>query len=252
MKKALVSLLLTVGMSLGVHAAGDGIAWDKAPNKTNDMAALQNGAKIFVNSCLNCHAAAFMRYNRLQDIGLTQQQIKDNLLFTTDKSGETMKVTMDPKNAKDWFGVIPPDLTLIARSRSAAGKGSGADYLYTYLRTYYRDDTKPTGWNNLAYPNAAMPHVLWELQGERKPVYETVTHNGHQTSVLKGWDQVKPGTMTPLQFDQAMGDLVGYLQWMGEPVQNSRVRIGVGVLLFLLIFTFFAWRLNASYWKDIK
>lgn len=252
MKKALVSLLLTVGMSLGVHAAGDGIAWDKAPNKLNDMAALQNGAKIFVNSCLNCHSAAFMRYNRLQDIGLTQQQIRDNLLFTTDKIGETMKVTMDPKNAKDWFGVIPPDLTLIARSRSAAGKGSGADYLYTYLRTYYRDDTKPTGWNNLAYPNAAMPHVLWELQGERKPVYETVTHNGHQTSVLKGWDQVKPGTMTPLQFDQAMGDLVGYLQWMGEPVQNSRIRIGVGVLLFLLIFTFFAWRLNASYWKDIK
>jgi ubiquinol-cytochrome c reductase cytochrome c1 subunit len=252
MKKALVSLILTVGMSLGVHAAGGGIAWDKAPNKTNDMAALQNGAKIFVNSCLNCHSAAFMRYNRLQDIGLTQQQIKDNLLFTTDKIGETMKVAMDPKNAKDWFGVIPPDLTLIARSRSAAGQGSGADYLYTYLRTYYRDDTKPTGWNNLAYPNAAMPHVLWELQGERKPVYETVTHNGHQTSVLKGWDQVKPGTMTPLQFDQAMGDLVGYLQWMGEPVQNSRVRIGVGVLLFLLIFTFFAWRLNASYWKDIK
>ncbi|TAG34251.1 MAG: cytochrome c1 [Polaromonas sp.] len=252
MKKALVSLLLTAGMSLGVHAAGGGIAWDKAPNKTNDMAALQNGAKIFVNSCLNCHAAAFMRYNRLQDIGLTQQQIKDNLLFTTDKIGETMKVAMDPKNAKDWFGVVPPDLTLIARSRSAAGQGSGADYLYTYLRTYYRDDTKPTGWNNLAYPNAAMPHVLWELQGERQPVYETVTHNGHQTSVLKGWDQVKPGTMTPLQFDQAMGDLVGYLQWMGEPVQNSRIRIGVGVLLFLLIFTFFAWRLNASYWKDIK
>ena len=252
MKKALVSLILTVGMSLGVHAAGGGIAWDKAPNKTNDMAALQNGAKIFVNSCLNCHAAAFMRYNRLQDIGLTQQQIKDNLLFTTDKIGETMKVAMDPKNAKDWFGVIPPDLTLIARSRSAAGQGSGADYLYTYLRTYYRDDTKPTGWNNLAYPNAAMPHVLWELQGERMPVYETVTHNGHQTSVFKGWDQVKPGTMTPLQFDQAMGDLVGYLQWMGEPVQNSRVRIGVGVLLFLLMFTFFAWRLNASYWRDIK
>ena len=252
MKKALVSLLLTVGMSLGVHAAGGGIAWDKAPNKTNDMAALQNGAKIFVNSCLNCHAAAFMRYNRLQDIGLNQQQIKDNLLFATDKIGETMKVTMDPKNAKDWFGVIPPDLTLIARSRSAAGQGSGADYLYTYLRTYYRDDTKPTGWNNLAYPNAAMPHVLWELQGERKPVYETVTHNGHQTSVLKGWDQVKPGTMTPLQFDQAMGDLVGYLQWMSEPVQNNRVRIGVWVLLFLLAFTFFAWRLNAAYWKDVK
>ena len=252
MKKVLLGLLLMAGISLGAHAAGGGIAWDKAPNKTTDMAALQNGAKIFVNNCLNCHSAAYMRFNRLKDIGLTDQQIKDNLLFTTDKIGETMKVSMDPKNAKEWFGVVPPDLTVIARSRAAAGQGSGADYLYTYLRTYYRDDTRPTGWNNLAYPNAAMPHVLWELQGERKPVYEEVEQHGHKVSVLKGWEQVKPGTMTPLQFDQAMADLVGYLQWMGEPTQNNRVRIGVWVLLFLLLFSFVAWRLNAAFWKDVK
>lgn len=252
MKKFLSGLLLSLGLVFGAQAAGGGIAWDKAPNKTNDMVALQNGAKMFVNYCQNCHAAAYMRFNRLKDLGLTEQQIKDNLLFSTDKIGETMKVAMNVKNAKDWFGVVPPDLTLVARSRSDFGKGSGADYLYTYLRTYYRDDTKATGWNNLAYPNSAMPHVLWELQGERKPVFEQVMEHGNKVSVFKSWQQVSPGTMTALQFDQSMGDLVGFMQWMSEPVQNNRVRIGVWVLLFLLILTFAAWRLNAAFWKNVK
>ena len=252
MKKILSALFLLITLSSGVLAAGGGIAWDKAPNKTNDLVALQNGAKVFVNYCQNCHAAGYMRFNRLTDIGLTEKQIKDNLLFTTDKIGETMKVSMDVKNAKDWFGVVPPDLTLIARSRSAAGQGSGADYLYTYLRTYFRDDTKPTGWNNLAYPNSAMPHVLWELQGERKPIYSEAVEHGKKVAVFKGWEQVTPGTMTPLQYDQSMADLVGFLQWMSEPSQNNRVRIGVWVLLFLLLLTFAAWRLNAAFWKDVK
>jgi ubiquinol-cytochrome c reductase cytochrome c1 subunit len=192
-----------------------------------------------------------MRYNRLTDIGLTEQQIKDNLLFTTDKVGDTMKANIDARQAKDWFGGLPPDLTLVARSRSGSG-GTGADYLYTYLRTYYRDDTKATGWNNLAFPNVGMPHVLWELQGERRPVFDVTQQHGHEVQVFKGWEQVKPGTMTPLQYDQAVGDLVNYLQWMAEPVQNSRVRIGVWVLIFLLGFMVIAWRLNASFWKDIK
>lgn len=252
MKKLIIGLVSALGLAAGVHANEGGLAWDKAPNKTNDMAALQNGAKIFVNNCLNCHSAAYMRFNRLKDIGLTEQQIKENLLFTTDKVGDTMKVAMDPKNAKDWFGGVPPDLTLVARSRADFSKGSGADYLYTYLRTYYRDETKATGWNNLAYPNVGMPHVLWEMQGERKPIYSEVEQHGHKVEVFKGWEQIKPGTMTPLQFDQTIGDLVGYLQWMSEPVQNNRVQIGVWVLLFLLLLTFAAWRLNASFWKDIK
>jgi ubiquinol-cytochrome c reductase cytochrome c1 subunit len=157
---------------------------------------LQNGAKLFVNYCLNCHSAAFMRYNRLQDIGITEQQIKDNLLFTTDKVGETMKANIDARQAKDWFGTTPPDLTLVARSRAGHG-GTGADYLYTYLRTYYRDDTKATGWNNLVFPSVAMPNPLWELQGERRPVYTKVEQHGHATEVFKGWEQVTPGTMTP-------------------------------------------------------
>jgi len=252
MKKILLSALFVLASISGAQANTGGIAWDKAPNKTNDLAALQNGAKLFVNYCLNCHSAAFMRFNRLKDIGLTDQQIKDNLLFTTDKVGETMKSAIDPRQAKEWFGANPPDLTVIARSRSAAGQGTGADYLYTYLRTYYVDDTKATGWNNLAFPNVGMPHVLWELQGKRAPVYATEVVHGHETEVFKGWEQLSPGKMTPGQYDQAVGDLVSYLQWMAEPSQNTRVRVGVWVLLFLSVMTFVTWRLNAAFWKNIK
>ena len=252
LKNIALGLVMALGLAAGAHASsGGGIAWDKAPVKTNDLASLQNGAKLFVNYCLNCHSAAFMRFNRLKDIGLTDQQIKDNLLFTTDKVGETMKAAIDPKQAKEWFGANPPDLTVIARAK--AGQGTGADYLYTYLRTYYRDETKATGWNNMVFPSVGMPHVLWELQGERQPIFEEREEHGHTVEVFTGkWKQVKPGAMTPLQYDQAVGDLVNYLQWMGEPAQNTRVRVGVWVLLFLLSFTLIAWRLNASFWKDVK
>ncbi|WP_294765999.1 cytochrome c1 [uncultured Rhodoferax sp.] len=251
MKKLLITLLAAVGFVSGAYASGGGIPLDKAPIKTNDLVSLQNGAKLFVNYCLNCHSAAFMRFNRLKDIGLTDQQIKDNLLFTTEKVGETMKAAIDPKQAKEWFGANPPDLTVIARSRAGAG-GSGADYLYTYLRTYYPDESKATGWNNLVFPSVGMPHVLWELQGKREPQYETREEHGHEVHVFTGWKQLTPGTLTPAQYDQAIGDLVNYLQWMGEPAQNTRVRVGVWVLLFLSVLTLFAWRLNAAFWKDVK
>jgi ubiquinol-cytochrome c reductase cytochrome c1 subunit len=258
MKKIILALVASLGAVLmtPAQAAGDGIAWDKFPTeRITDLAALQNGAKIFANYCLNCHAAAFMRYNRLRDIGLTETQIKDNLVFTGAKVGETMHIAMNPKEAKDWFGGTPPDLTLIARSRSAAGKGTGADYLYTLLRSYHRDDTKATGWNNLAYPNIGMPHPLWELQGEQRPVYSE-QKDGHDpkktVQVFKSWEQATPGTLTPAQYTLAVADLVAYLQWMGEPQQNDRKRLGVWVLIFLSIFTVIAWRLNAAFWKDVK
>ena len=251
-KQLAFGLIIAVGLAAGAHASsGGGIAWDKAPGKTTDLASLQNGAKVFVNYCLNCHSAAFMRYNRLTDIGLTEKQIKDNLMFTTDKVGETMKAAIDAKQAKEWFGANPPDLTLIARSRAGSG-GTGADYLYTYMRTFYRDDAKTTGWNNLAFPNVAMPHVLWELQGKRQPVFEERQEHGHAVKVFKRWDQVSPGTMTPQEYDQTVGDLVNFLQWMGEPAQNTRIRVGVWVLLFLGLLSFLTWRLNAAFWKDIK
>jgi ubiquinol-cytochrome c reductase cytochrome c1 subunit len=254
MKKILIAMIAALGLASTANASSEGaIAWDKAPINTSDMASLQNGAKLFVNYCLSCHSASYMRYNRLQDIGFTNEQIKENLLFTTDKVGDTMKSAIDPKQAKAWFGANPPDLTVIARSRAAPGQGSGADYLYTFLRTFYPDATKATGWNNLAFPSVGMPHALWELQGKRQPIMETVAgEHGHESKAFKGWEQLTPGTMSPLQYDHAVGDLVNYLQWMGEPAQNTRVRVGVWVLMFLLVFSFFAWRLNASYWKDVK
>lgn len=251
MKKLWMGLLLALGLSGMAQAAGSGFALDKAPKRTNDMAALQNGAKLFANYCLSCHSASFMRYNRLRDIGLTDKQIAENLMFTTDKVGDVMKSNINPQEAKKWFGVTPPDLTLVARSRSSHA-GTGADYIYTLLRSYYRDDSKPTGWNNLAFPNIGMPHPLWQLQGERQPVMEKVSSHGHDESVFKSWETFQPGTMSAAEYDQNVGDLVAYLQWMSEPAANTRVRIGVWVLLFLAAFTVVAWRLNAAFWKDIK
>ncbi|WP_298834557.1 cytochrome c1 [uncultured Piscinibacter sp.] len=255
MKKILISLLMTLGLTVGAHAAGGGIAWDKFPQeKATDLAALQNGAKLFANYCLNCHAASYMRYNRLRDIGLTEEQIKSNLMFATDKVGETMQVALSAKQGKEWFGAVPPDLTVIARSR-AGGGGTGADYLYTYLRTYFRDDTKATGWDNLAFPGVGMPHVLWELQGQRaaKYVEEKDPHDAAKTiHRFDGFEQLTPGKLSPREYDAAVADLVAYLQWMGEPARDQRVRLGVWVLIFLGVFTLIAWRLNAAYWKDVK
>ena len=166
-----------------------------------------------------------------------------------------MKVALDPKDAKDWFGGVPPDLTLIARSRSDPDKGSGADYIYTSLRSYYRDDTKATGWNNAAFPGVGMPHVLWQLQGQQRALYadEKDPHDATKTvHAFKGFESITAGSMNPSEYNLAGADLVAYLQWMSEPVQNVRVRLGVWVLMFLAGFTVIAWRLNASFWKDIK
>jgi ubiquinol-cytochrome c reductase cytochrome c1 subunit len=256
MKKLIAILLASLSLAGAAHASSGGIEWDKFPKeKMSDMAALQHGAKLFVNYCLNCHAASYMRYNRMRDLGLTEVEIKNNLLFAADKVGETMKVSIDPKEAKAWFGANPPDLSVIARSRADGAKGSGADYLYTYMRNFYRDDTKATGWNNLAFPSVAMPHVMWELQGQRAAKFEEVADpHDHEKKVhvFAGYEQLTPGTLSERQYDEAVADLVAYLQWMGEPAQAQRFQLGVIVLIFLGFLTVFAWRLNASYWKDVK
>jgi len=256
MKKILATLLTSLALLTGAQASGgEGFPLDKFPQeRLTNLAALQNGAKLFVNYCLNCHSAAFMRYNRLKDIGLTEEQIKANLLFATEKVGDTMVVSLNPKDAKAWFGATPPDLTLVARSR-ASHSGTGPDYLYTYLRTFYRDDTRPTGWNNLVFPNVGMPHVLWELQGQRAAnfVEKADPHDAaKKIHEFERFEQLTPGKMSPQEFDSNMADLVAYLAWMAEPNAQNRVRIGVGVLIFLLGFFFIAWRLNAAFWKDVK
>jgi ubiquinol-cytochrome c reductase cytochrome c1 subunit len=254
-KRILLALMLALGLLSGAQAAGGGAPLDKFPtDRVTNLPALQSGARLFVNYCLNCHSASYMRYNRMRDIGLTDEQIKNNLMFAGKKVGDTMTVTLNPVQAKDWFGAAPPDLTVVARSRAGNG-GSGADYLYTYLRTFYRDDTTVTGWNNLVFPSVAMPHVLWELQGQQRAVFETEKdpHDPSKTHhVFKGFEPLTAGTMTAAQYNEAVADLVAFMQWMAEPAEGTRVRLGVFVLLFLAVFTVIAWRLNAAYWKDIK
>jgi ubiquinol-cytochrome c reductase cytochrome c1 subunit len=254
-KRFLLGLCLALGLLSGAQAAGGGAALDKFPaDRVNNLPALQNGARLFVNYCLNCHSASYMRYNRMRDIGLTDEQIKDNLMFAGKKVGDTMSITLDPVQAKDFFGAAPPDLTVVARSRAGNG-GSGADYLYTYMRTFYRDDSTVTGWNNMVFPNAAMPNVLWELQGQQRAVFATEKdpHDPAKThAVFKGFEPLTQGKLTTAQYDEAVADLVAFMQWMAEPHQSQRVRLGVFVLLFLAAFTVIAWRLNAAYWKDVK
>jgi len=255
MKKFLLSLLMSLGLAAGAVASEGGIALDRFPvEKMSDVASLQHGAKLFVNYCLNCHSAAYMRFNRMRDLDLTEDQIKKNLLFTSDKVGDVMKTSLDPRQAKEWFGAVPPDLTVIARSR-ASGGGTGADYLYTYLRSYYKDETKPTGWNNLAFPNVGMPHALWQMQGVRTAKFQEVKDEHDPSKTVHrfaGFEQVTPGTLSAQQYDEAVADLVAYLTWMGEPAAGNRVRLGVAVLIFLALLTFVAWRLNSVYWKDVK
>jgi len=250
LKKLLAALALVPAMTL---ASEGGFPLDRAPDRSNDLSALQNGARLFVNYCLNCHSASLVRYNRLRDIGLSEKQIQDNLLFTSDKVGDLMKVSLSEKDAKTWFGAVPPDLSVIVRAK-ASSQGSGADYVYTYLRTYYKDDARATGWNNLVYPNVGMPHVLWELQGVRnaKFVEEKDPHDASKSiHKFAGFEQVKPGKLSSQAYDAEVADLVGFMEWMSEPVKSKRQKLGVWVLLFMAGLVFLTWRLNASFWKEV-
>lgn len=227
-----------------VAQANEGVALDKAPINQDDQESLQRGARTFVNYCLNCHGAAAMRYNRLRDIGLTEAEIKANLLLAGEKVGETMNVALKPADGKAWFGNPPPDLSVIARSRTP-------DWLYTYLRSFYRDETRPTGWNNTVFPNVAMPHILWQLQGEQHlQVEETKDAQGNVIETHK-LVLAKPGTLSPVQYDAMVADLVNYLAYMSEPAKMKRLHLGVAVLLFLAIFFMLALALKKEFWKDV-
>ena len=240
MKRFKTLMYALVAAPVLAFASGANLHLDKAPIDLADHESLQRGARIFVNQCLNCHSAGYMRYTRLQDLGLTEVQIKENLLFAAEKPGETMSVAMTKADAKAWFGATPPDLTVVSRSR-------GADWLYTYLRSFYRDDTRPTGWNNLVFDKVGMPHVLWTLQGEMVPVYKKVGEH----EVVDHLTLAKPGSVTLAQYDAMMSDLVNYLVWMGEPAKMQRQQLGLMVLGFLAVFLVVAYYLKKEFWKDI-
>jgi ubiquinol-cytochrome c reductase cytochrome c1 subunit len=240
MKRLKTILFLLAAAPALAFAAGATIHLDKAPVNLADQESLQRGARTFVNYCLNCHSAASMRYSRMQDLGLTEDQIKDNLLFAAEKPGEPMKVGMSKSDGKAWFGATPPDLSVISRSR-------GADWLYTYLRSFYRDDSRATGWNNTVFDKVGMPHVMWSLQGEMVPVFK----KDGEHEVIDRLELAKPGSMTLAEYDATVGDLVNFLVWMGEPAQLQRKQLGIIVLVFLSIFFVVAYYLKKEFWKDI-
>ena len=271
------AVLLFAGLA---RAEGPEMTSQIAPIDRHDVASLQRGAKLFVNYCLGCHSAQHMRYNRLAvDLGLSEKQITDNLIFrgvlardgyVADKVGETMKTSLDRADAKEIFGVAPPDLSVEARVR-------GTDWLYAYLRGFYRDEKTATGWNNVVFPNVAMPHVLWEMGGQNKLVVKEFenheqargallqTHvvgsleavhgkaEGKETVkyVLKYVEPDKAGSMSVRDFDVAVVDLVNFMEYMAEPMKNERIQLGIKVLIFLAILFVFAYATKRAYWKDV-
>lgn len=245
MRKILFALLFCV-VPLLVQASEEDMHLDKANIDPHDQASLQRGAKIFVNYCMGCHSADFERYNGMgHDIGLSDQQVMQNLMFAGEKIGDYMTIAMPPADAKTWFGTPPPDLSVVARAR-------GVDWLYTYLRSFYLDDKRPFGVNNVVFKDVAMPHVLWELQGWQKPVYKTEKgEDGQPEQVLEKLEIVTPGSMSPDDFDATVRDLVNFLSYMGEPAKLERQSLGIKVLLFLAVFFVVAYLLKKEYWKDI-
>ncbi|MXS84162.1 cytochrome c1 [Nitrosomonas oligotropha] len=239
MKKITIALLILCMAPFGVLAGESGMPLDRAPIDTTDNASLKRGAENFVNYCLTCHGASYMRYNRHRDIGYTNEEILSKLVFTGQKVGDLMQSAMRKKEGEEWFGVVPPDLSVIARAR-------GADWLYTYLRAFYRDDATHTGWNNLVFDRVAMPHVLYQLQGEQRLVVKT-SDKGEQKSLTLE----KAGQLSATEYDKFVGDLVNYLVYLGEPHANARKQLGIEVMIFLLGMLVLSYALKKEYWKDI-
>jgi ubiquinol-cytochrome c reductase cytochrome c1 subunit len=247
MKKLALSLFLAVLLlplsSLTVSAAG-GAALEHSGANVGDRASLQRGAKWYVNYCLGCHSISYMRYNRLaKDLGLSEEMVMENLVFSNAKFADTMDIAMHPDQSKRWFGKTPPDLSLIGRSR-------GADWLYSYLKGFYKDENGE--WNNTVLPNASMPHVLWTLQGIQTPVYRQETDaSGFTEEVIDHFELTTPGTQSPEEYKETARDIAAFLDYAGEPAQLKRKGIGVWVILFLVLFSLVAYLLKAEYWRDV-
>ncbi|NKB75689.1 MAG: cytochrome c1 [Gammaproteobacteria bacterium] len=246
MKLKIVTLLLILLPAVGFASSASKMEMDHIEVALNNKASLQNGAKLFVNYCLSCHSAQYMRYNRMaSDLGIPEDVVRENMVFTDSKIGDLMTTTMNAKDATKWFGVAPPDLSLIGRLRDP-------EWLYNYLRSFYLDENSPSGWNNVVFENVAMPHALYELQGQRKAIFKTVTEaDGLEVEKLDRFELVKPGKMTLEEYDDAMKDLTNFLVYLGEPAKMVRGKYGVWVIIFLLMFGALAYALKKEYWRDV-
>lgn len=244
---AAVVLLASSAVVLAAGGAVDPRFAEPADNDVGNQDSLRRGAANFMNYCSGCHSAKYVRYNTLASgLGLTEQQVMDNLMFTGEKIHDTIQVNMPADDAARWFGKTPPDLSLIARSR-------GSDYIYNFLRSYYVDESRPTGVNNMVIEKVAMPNVLWELQGVRKAVFkEEIDDNGNPHEVFDSFEVVTAGSLSPEEFDQWVRDTVNFLDYIAEPMQLQRRSIGIKVLLFLAFFFVIAYLLKKEIWKDVK
>ncbi len=228
-----------------VLASGGGFPLDKAESDLSDKASLQRGAATFMNYCAGCHSTQYQRYNRVAaDIGIPDDLMKENLVFTGAKIGDLMKSAMSEKDAARWFGAPPPDLTLVARVR-------GADWIYTYLRSFYVDETRPFGVNNAVFPSVGMPHVLEPLQGTPRAEFETHTLDGVEMQQVVSIKSDGNGEMNNEEYDQTVLDLVNFLVYSAEPVQQERERMGFWVLGFIAIFFIFTVLLKKEFWRDV-
>ena len=232
MKKIIIFILLLIQSSF--IFASEEVYLEKAPIDLSDQPSLQKGARTFINYCLNCHSAKYMRYNKLLDIGLSKKDIKENLLFTGKKIGDPMEISMPVKESKKWFGATPPDLSVTARSR-------GSDWIYSYMKGFYRDSSREIGWNNIVYVNSAMPHILWELQGEQE-----LDKNTGELSLIKA------GKLNQKEYDAVIMDLTNFVTYMSEPDQLKRKKMGFYVVGFLLLLLVLTIKLKKEFWKDIK
>ena len=236
-----------LGLALAVTPAAMAATEGALPASNANLAdtgSLQNGAKIFFNYCSGCHSLKLMRYSRIaEDLGLTEDQVMQNLNFTGAKFGEQIPRTMNPDDGKAWFGNAAPDLSLVARA-----KAGGPDWIYTYLKTFYLDPSRPLGWNNTTFPNVSMPNPLWELQGIQTAVFKTGPEG---EPVFDRFELHQPGSMSPAEFDVVARDIANFLRYAAEPAALQRHAVGVWVILFLSLFTFLAWLLKQEYWKDV-
>lgn len=253
MKKFMTVFFIAFSMMVSSAAmAAGGAHLDQAPINLEDKESLIKGAKTFASYCLSCHSAEYMRYNRIgRDLGMSDSEVSAELINTRDakgektKVGELMTVAMNKDYAQQAFGTKIPGLTVIARAR-------GADWLYTYLRTFYLDNSRPTGVNNIAFPDVGMPHVLWEQQGLQKANFKTeIDAEGNENKVFENMEIVKPGKMSQEEYDAYVADLVNFMVYMAEPVQLERKSLGIKVIIFLFIFAIIAYLLKKEYWKDV-
>lgn len=244
MRNAVVAFVVSVGLAGAAFAQREAVL-EPANNNIANVASLQRGAKYFVNYCLGCHSAKYVRYNRLaQDLQLSEQQLTDNLMFTGERPFDTMAIAMRPEDSKRWFSISPPDLSLIARSR-------GTDYIYTYLRSFYVAPNRPTGADNIAFPSTSMPHVLWKLQGTQRAVFTTDEHNP-ALQVFEKFETITPGELDKEEFDNVVRDIVNFLDYIGEPIKRERQQLGIRVIGFLLVFLLISYMLKKEIWKDVK